>query len=973
MSKRKRDVAAKGANTAPGSSSEEGLHQFRKALQELRSKAQTKIMYLTNLADSLHEVAVDVVQILFEEISAAPPARVQSLVSVVDSVLKKVGKAYKTQLSKRLPDILEVAWSKSDANQQAWLRRMVSDSWRRHELLPLDVLVVAEQMCAAAVAAPLHPSLPAESGGAIPHLGAVPALVQSSIAVKSEADNCARSGVVDGSAGQLSAGASASSGSPPSRPPVKQPPPAQRLAAVLAAGYGLASQEQEQWQPVPGGVAAPAVETASAQTPSIQLTRAATAPPPVKGPPPVKVEVPAEPISLQHGQSGAPTNARPRDRPKASAAAGVAPSEEELVERRLNILTKIIERKSPAYEELQEIMRVPEIRKAIILQQGGQRPEAMALLSQFKQTLEKKQIARREGREGVPEAVPTEVAAAPSASLPDARQPADPRRPEDQMQLDPRSQPERAVAVVPRQADPRRPESRHAAEVAATGAVRTSGSAMDPRRLEAPQPEGGPEARQGVDPRQPPDATWLSKPSPQPLDATVAKKLADPRQSEGNGDAAVTMSGAPDTASVVADPSVVAKRSANADVADPRTKLQRIVEPAVQQTETPAASPPTISADDVPFEAVSEEENDKEPEFEQLPNGQVQGLAAVRQVLQGLPSLGFSEGWLRQFMEQMPTQSLLPQEGRKREAVVGRKVLSARGDQMVYVDELCPSEVLLLMQLVFLLEERLRRGGGGVDLAQRIPHTFGYLQVEPAIDVMLKRFFDELPHQCTTTGLRFATREKLRKHHDALYRRRTLVQQRQRGAEARGWMESIPEWVGNRDLVVGPALFRLGGTIDDAPKAMENQRSREEDGSDEEDWFGEQSRWMVPLDERRSVCPVSGEPFERTWSCALNDWAFSDVVAVEPGSDRILRFQPAGSDEVGTQGGPRRLSETAVLFKKSCFFNTSLPKRLQAIEECGSINALALPGIPTPQKVSVCEDLELAALAQARPLSKKFF
>merc|ERR1719210_1272921 len=199
-------------------------------------------------------------------------------------------------------------------------------------------------------------------------------------------------------------------------------------------------------------------------------------------------------------------------------------------------------------------------------------------------------------------------------------------------------------------------------------------------------------------------------------------------------------------------------------------------------------------------------------------------------------------------MEQMPTKTV-PQEVQKLEVPsVGRKVLGASGEQMVYVDELSPSETLLLLQLIFLLEERLRRTGGGIDLTQRIPHTFSYLQVEPAIDVMLKRFFDELPFQCTTTGLRFASREKLRKHHDALYRRRTLLQQRQRGAEARGWMESIPEWVGNRDLVVGPALFRLGGAGEDALKMPEVQRVAYDDALESEDENDGQLRWICPLD-----------------------------------------------------------------------------------------------------------------------------
>merc|ERR1712232_1501603 len=163
-----------------------------------------------------------------------------------------------------------------------------------------------------------------------------------------------------------------------------------------------------------------------------------------------------------------------------------------------------------------------------------------------------------------------------------------------------------------------------------------------------------------------------------------------------------------------------------------------------------------------------------------------------------------------------------------------------------------------------LLEERLKRNTGGADLAQRIPHTFGYLDMEPIIDVMLKRFFDEVPYQCTTTGLRFATRDKLKKHYDALYRRRQAVQNRQARSAARDWMESIPDWVGNRDLVVGPALFRLGAAADEAARAQELQR-----GAESSDLAGDeasQSRWVCPMDTRRSVCPVSGEPLTRIWS-----------------------------------------------------------------------------------------------------------
>merc|ERR1719387_3194231 len=124
-----------------------------------------------------------------------------------------------------------------------------------------------------------------------------------------------------------------------------------------------------------------------------------------------------------------------------------------------------------------------------------------------------------------------------------------------------------------------------------------------------------------------------------------------------------------------------------------------------------------------------------------------------------------------------------------------------------------------------------------MDITQRIPHTFGALGGGPPVETLLKRFFDELPYQCINSGLRFSSREKLRKHHDALIKRRSTQQHKQRGTEARGWMEPIPEWVGNRDLVVGPALFRLGGAGDDGGATAEDglrggDASVAEDGED---------------------------------------------------------------------------------------------------------------------------------------------
>eukprot|EP00427_Karlodinium_veneficum_P065646 CAMPEP_0169305892 /NCGR_PEP_ID=MMETSP1017-20121227/405_1 /TAXON_ID=342587 /ORGANISM="Karlodinium micrum, Strain CCMP2283" /LENGTH=488 /DNA_ID=CAMNT_0009398951 /DNA_START=278 /DNA_END=1740 /DNA_ORIENTATION=+ len=421
-------------------------------------------------------------------------------------------------------------------------------------------------------------------------------------------------------------------------------------------------------------------------------------PPPMKGPPPkppMKMEVSTEPPTAR-------VSREVLDRSPLEEGL----TDEQVLERRLDILTKIIDRTGPSQEELREFMRLPELVEAMAMQRQGKKTEAMALLAAFKAELEKK-VERNKliGKSGV--------------------------RPTDPRQLDPRQ--------ADKPADPR---------------------AIDPRKPTEPvKPQ---------DPRQ---------------------KLLESKQAEAS------------------------KRPADAQIADPRQKQAKLLSQTPVQAVMAAAAGPICIDDD---------EDEKEPDVEEVaPGTDAPGLAKARQILQGLPSLGFSEGWLRQFMEQMPVRGTSLSDAaaaRKQAPCIGRKVLSAEGDQMVYVDELSPNEVLLLLQLIFLLEERLRKGGGpgggagaDLDLTQRIPHTFSYLQVEPAIDVMLKRFFDDLPYQCPTTGLRFGSREKLRRHNDGLFRRRALQQQRQRGAEARGWMETIPEWVGNRDLNVGPALFQLGG------------------------------------------------------------------------------------------------------------------------------------------------------------------
>merc|ERR1719161_3329221 len=255
-----------------------------------------------------------------------------------------------------------------------------------------------------------------------------------------------------------------------------------------------------------------------------------------------------------------------------------------------------------------------------------------------------------------------------------------------------------------------------------------------------------------------------------------------------------------------------------------------------------------------------------------------------------LPSTGFTEAWLRQFLEQMPSGSSSDLRVDDMPSV-GRRVLGASGEQMVYVDELHPNEILMLMQYVFHLEEHLKRAGqANTDLTQRVPHSFTSGGQEISTALVLRKFFDDYPYQCTTTGLRFASRDKMRKHHDALFKRRSA--KNTKGTESRGWMESIPEWVGNRDLVVGPTFFRLGPQGEDGGKDRDTRPQDEEDDDADfnKDSLWVKNRWACPRDERRALCPVSGEAFTSLWCHELNCWVYEDAVAVEPGSEKPLDF-----------------------------------------------------------------------------------
>eukprot|EP00913_Durusdinium_trenchii_P031202 g29217.t1 len=171
---------------------------------------------------------------------------------------------------------------------------------------------------------------------------------------------------------------------------------------------------------------------------------------PMIGVPQATPMTPMTPMPVPPPPTGAPTGA-PGPGAPGPGAPGPGPAatqindSDEQVERRLRILTKIIERKPPQPDELQEIMKVPEIRKAIAMQQKNQRVEATALLSQFKQELERRHkeiLAEKDPRVRAEKAAQSGRPADPRME----RKPQDPRQAEGKDRpLDPRARQERAA------------------------------------------------------------------------------------------------------------------------------------------------------------------------------------------------------------------------------------------------------------------------------------------------------------------------------------------------------------------------------------------------------------------------------------------------------------------------------------------------------------------------------------------------
>mmetsp|Transcript_64401 Transcript_64401/g.119754 ORF Transcript_64401/g.119754 Transcript_64401/m.119754 type:complete len:590 (+) Transcript_64401:137-1906(+) len=537
------------------------------------------------------------------------------------------------------------------------------------------------------------------------------------------------------------------------------------------------------------------------------------------------------------------------------------------VTRRLAILDKIIERKEVKRDELDEIMKVPEVKKAIALQSQKKRQEATNLLAAYKQEL-KEQVALAEGQRNDPRL----KAPAPASQVQAPAHKADAEKVPE------------VAASAPQVADPR------------TATKEADPRPADPRQAAAPVKPAGGASVKPADPRHVQQATPTQQ---------------DPRKAlEVPAGAPAPVAAAPVAPAPAPAPGVPGVLSGQ-----PVSGLLRM-----------PSGPSEYESPRLDVEESQAEAEEDETQLDEIMQQQT--------LLRGAASIGFSESWFRQYMEQLPSKT--EPAGGSSMPVISRKVLGANGDQMVYVDGMAPSEVLLLLQFIYMLESGMRRTGISADVSRTAVAGFGHVKAH--VDTMVRRLFEELPYQCTTTGLRFSSREKLKKHTEAVFRRKQSQQTRQRGVgekgwtesiPVRGWLESIPEWVGNRDLIVGPALFRPG----DVDAAGEATRTAESDERLPEASMADSERFC-PADLRRSICPISGELLGIEWSTSMNDWAFTDAVAAEADAEKPLQFTAATD----------KLSETTVVYKRGCFLHTTPGSRQQALRDCTSGGKRLLSG-----------------------------
>lgn len=121
------------------------LAQWKKGLQELKTKSSLMIKKLTDVAEEHYSEAGDMVIVWDGEVRSCGPERWGPLFSVVDSILKRIGGDYRAEFQKRLPDTFSYVIQRAEEKDRDFLFRMVEMSWKRHKLLEKEIIDKLEE------------------------------------------------------------------------------------------------------------------------------------------------------------------------------------------------------------------------------------------------------------------------------------------------------------------------------------------------------------------------------------------------------------------------------------------------------------------------------------------------------------------------------------------------------------------------------------------------------------------------------------------------------------------------------------------------------------------------------------------------------------------------------------------------------------------------------------------------------------
>lgn len=276
---------------------------------------------------------------------------------------------------------------------------------------------------------------------------------------------------------------------------------------------------------------------------------------------------------------------------------------------------------------------------------------------------------------------------------------------------------------------------------------------------------------------------------------------------------------------------------------------------------------------------------------------------------------GFCREWVREFLSKLGHYTASMSHS------VNRRIVSSVSDQVAYVDEMHPNEVLLILHFIYMIEDHLQKTMTvDADLSTRIPATFSQLtlMLDPPAYGLIKAYFDEYPYQCSTCGRRFNSQNALSMHHDNHFKRNIGIEK----GLSQGWMDPITDWCGKevvmsdnfKDPTKQPQQPGVGaGVSGKEPKtSTDHPHTSGEDGKDKdaEDIVIE----SVPFNEVQPICPSCGEEFDLEWNTYFCDWGCKQAVALDLSTNEIIDFR---SLAVADGGSARRIGD-AVIYHRAC-------------------------------------------------------